>query len=382
MSVWDIEVEEASSESANGPWYLLEKDTDGASSEDADSARLIQDSEDYSKDEEKLDYFKNLGDEERRRCRGVESFQRSPPPGDKGSGRRHSLLELADDVAPDLFRCAFDAGYVYLLTLLVERTPSEHSALHQMLSGVEIPVVMLSRAHLYVATARIVSWSVAKLRAIKDGLASSTLFLLVLLLAMLLLTAGSAHVVLLAQGVKGLFARLSMTAWLSTYEGCNKYLVCRPHSQDPMSCPLPAWCRVSRNSTTSDVHGIDAFVYEMLAMSDQGQLVQMIKEMRGESLEYFVRLYAFATCAWAFSLGRCDVGGRQDANDDVRRRRFLLAHLRSPRATTSGRPCHSNGRPPHSGGAAIDRVRKAYAARAHSYPCAHATLRLVAVVVK
>lgn len=29
----------------------------------------------------------------------------------------------------------------------------------------------------------------------------------------------------------------------------------------------------------------------------------MIKEMHGESLEYFARLYAFATCAWAFALG-------------------------------------------------------------------------------
>lgn len=92
--------------------------------------------------------------------------------------------------------------YVYLLTLLVEGTPSEDWALPQMLFGVEIPVVILSRAHLYVATARLMSWSVAKLRAFKEGLASCTLFLLVLLLAVLLLSAGSTHVLLLVQGIK------------------------------------------------------------------------------------------------------------------------------------------------------------------------------------
>ncbi|XP_065291193.2 uncharacterized protein [Dermacentor albipictus] len=302
MSVWDIEVEEASSEVAHGPWYLLEKDTDGASSEDAETGKLLKDSEDDSEDEEKLDFFKRVGGGERSRSRDVESFQRSPQRGDKRSGRRHSLLELAYDVAPELLRCAFEAGYVYLLTWLVEETPSEDWALPQMLSGVEIPVVILSRAHLYVVTARLMSWSVAKLRAIEEGVASCTLFLLVLLLAVLLLSAGSAHVLLLVQGMKGLLGRLAMTAWLSTYEGCNKYLVCRPHKRDPKTCTLPTWCRVSRNSTTSDALWIDAFVYEALAMSDQGQLIQAIKEMHGESLEHFARLYAFATCAWAYAL--------------------------------------------------------------------------------
>ncbi|KAL1428110.1 hypothetical protein MTO96_017001 [Rhipicephalus appendiculatus] len=183
MSVWDIEVEEVS-----GPWYPLERD--GTPTEDAET-----DSED---DEKRHSFDSTSSDDERSRSRGSERFRRSPAPMDKRSGP----LKLAHAVAPDLYRCAFDAGYVYLLTLLVEGTPSEHSALRQLLYEVHIPVAILFRAHLFVATTRLVSWSIAKLRAVEDGLVSTALFLLVLVLAVLLLTACSIHFVLMTRGIK------------------------------------------------------------------------------------------------------------------------------------------------------------------------------------
>lgn len=288
MSIWDIEIEEVS-----GPWYPLERDTDGSPTEDAESDR-----DEHNEDGEERDFLRGAADGDRSTGCGSETFRWSTVLGDK---RRDSLLKLADDVAPDLFRSAFDAGYVFLLSLLVERAPSEHSALVLLLSGVEIPVSILLRAHLFVATARLVSWSVARLSAIADNLVSTALFLLVLLLAVLLLSVSSMQIVLLTQGTKELLERLAMTAWLSTYDSCDKYLVCLPRRRDSKYCTLPAWCQVSANSTNSS--GLDAFVYDMLTRSDQGQLIQMIQEIRGQSLEYFVRLYAFATCAWAFALG-------------------------------------------------------------------------------
>ncbi|KAL1428111.1 hypothetical protein MTO96_017002 [Rhipicephalus appendiculatus] len=92
-----------------------------------------------------------------------------------------------------------------------------------------------------------------------------------------------------------------MTAWLSTYDSCYKYLVCLPRRRDPKDCMLPAWCQASGSSTNSNT--LDSFVYEMITASSQGQLMQMIQELQGQSLEHFVRLYSFATCAWAFALG-------------------------------------------------------------------------------
>lgn len=281
MCVWDIEVEEVS-----GPWYPLERD--GTTTEDTETD---------SEDDEKRNSFHSTADDERCRSSGSERFRCSPAPRDKRSG----LLMLADAVAPDLYRCAFDAAYVYMLTLLVEGTPSDPSGLRQLLCGVDIPVAILFRAHLFAATARLVSWSIAKLSAADDGLVPTILFLLVLLLAVLLLTACSIHFVLLTQGAKELLVRLAMTAWLSTYDSCNKYLVCLPRRRDPKDCMLPAWCQASGSSTNSNT--LDSFVYEMIALSGQGQLIQMIQELRGQSLEHFVRLYAFATCAWAFALG-------------------------------------------------------------------------------
>lgn len=280
MCVWDIEVEEVS-----GPWYPLERD--GTTTEDTETE---------SEDEEKRNSFHSTTDDERCESRGSERFRWSPAPRDT----RSDLLKLADAIAPDLYRCAFDAAYVYVLTSLVEGTPSEHSGLRQLLCGVDIPVAILFRAHLFVATARLVSWSIAKLSAANDGLVPTILFLLVLLLAVLLLTACSIHFVLLTQGAKELLVRFAMTAWLSTYDSCNKYLVCLPRRRDPKDCMLPAWCQASGSSTNSNT--LDSFVYK-IASSGQGQLIQMIQELRGQSLEHFVRLYAFATCAWAFALG-------------------------------------------------------------------------------
>lgn len=196
MSTWDIEIEEVS-----GPWYPLERDTDGSPTEDAESDR-----DEHNGDGEERDFLRGAADGDRSTGCGSETSLWSTVLGNK---RRDSLLKIADDVAPDLFRSAFDAGE--------------------------------------------------------------------------------------------LLERLAMTAWLSTYDSCNKYLVCLPRIRDSKDCALPAWCQVSANSTNSS--GLDAFVYDMLAMSDQGQLIQMIQEIRGQSLEYFVRLYAFATCAWAFALG-------------------------------------------------------------------------------
>ncbi|XP_075721772.1 uncharacterized protein LOC142765091 [Rhipicephalus microplus] len=282
MSVWDIEVEEVS-----GPWYPLERD--GTPTEDAETD---------SEDDEKRSSSHSASDDERSRSRGSERFRRSSAPVNKRSG----LLKLAHVVAPDFSRCAFEAVYVYLLSLLVDGTPSEPSALRQLLYGVDIPVAILFSAHLFIATARLVSWSVAKLRAVEDGLVSTAIFLLVLLLAALLLTACSIQFVLLTRGVKELLVRLAMTAWLSTYDSCFKYLVCLPRRRDPEDCMLPAWCQASgSNSTNSNT--LDALVYDMIASSSQGQLIQMIQELQGQFLEPFVRLYAFATCAWAFSLG-------------------------------------------------------------------------------
>ncbi|KAH7971623.1 hypothetical protein HPB52_000652 [Rhipicephalus sanguineus] len=62
-----------------------------------------------------------------------------------------------------------------------------------------------------------------------------------------------------------------MTAWLSTYDSCNKYLVCLPRRRDPKDCMLPAWCQAPGSSTNSNT--LDSFVYE-IASSGQGQLIQ------------------------------------------------------------------------------------------------------------
>ncbi|XP_077501625.1 uncharacterized protein LOC144112680 isoform X2 [Amblyomma americanum] len=100
--------------------------------------------------------------------------------------------------------------------------------------------------------------------------------------------------------------RFAMAAFLYAYDGYSKYLVCLPrtlsHLYGSETCTLPTWCWTPSGRSKEDIFEACAYLYEMLAMSEHAEVIQIHHEKYDPHMRNFVRDNTLGACVWVCAL--------------------------------------------------------------------------------
>ncbi|XP_077520326.1 uncharacterized protein LOC144130209 isoform X2 [Amblyomma americanum] len=94
--------------------------------------------------------------------------------------------------------------------------------------------------------------------------------------------------------------RFAMAVFLYAYDGYSKYLVCLPRTLSYLygseTCTLPTWCRKPSGRSKEDIFEACAYLYDMLAMSEHAEVIQMHHEKYEPHMRNFVRDNTLGAC--------------------------------------------------------------------------------------
>ncbi|XP_077524112.1 uncharacterized protein LOC144135254 [Amblyomma americanum] len=111
---------------------------------------------------------------------------------------------------------------------------------------------------------------------------------------------------LLVSGFKMMRDRAVMASTFYAHNSYSKYLVCRPRTLPDLygsrTSALPEICHEPSGLSREDILKACACLYEMLASSEHGELIQMHHDKYGAYMENFVLDNALGACVWVFAL--------------------------------------------------------------------------------
>lgn len=176
----------------------------------------------------------------------------------------------------------------------------------RLLTDLRVPALIVVESLIFAGPDVVLWLCLDALRKEKHGAPFAVLLLTRLLYTVWLVVWFKANGPLLASGFSMMLDRFVMAAFLYTYDGYSKYLVCSPRTLldlcAPGTCALPAVCQKPSGRSTEDILQACACLYEMLATSQHGEIIQMHHEKYGPHMRNFVRDNALAACVWMIAL--------------------------------------------------------------------------------
>ncbi|KAL1486681.1 hypothetical protein MTO96_046849 [Rhipicephalus appendiculatus] len=177
----------------------------------------------------------------------------------------------------------------------------------RLLVGLEVPALLLIRTLAFALPVGVASLFVDEMRESEDGVATTIAFLVRLLINAAIVVSGGGNIPLLLTSFKRMGARIIFVLLLYAYEKYSKYLVCQRRTladlYAPEQCVLPSWCKLAQEgSDPEDTFRRASCMYQRLAMSDEGAMLQSHHQEYGPNLNNFGRDNAIGACVWVSTI--------------------------------------------------------------------------------